>query len=344
MNQGVSVSLSIMNVGHSNDEALLREVTTADDKPPAVRTFTDFGQAHVWAALHQPDITFVDMRRVDDKLISFMRRFRSDPVCRDIPMLAVLNERDRDLRGEALLAGANELITAPLDPYECQVRVLNLLTLAAQRRLLREDPWTAKSSELPHYLHAREREVLLRLARAGEFRDEDTGAHIVRIGVISRHIAEGLGLGESECSIIEAAAPIHDIGKIGIPDSILRKPGPLTDAERKTMQTHTQIGYDILKNSTSKYLQCGADIALAHHEKFDGSGYPNGARGEEIPLCARIVAVADVYDALTSRRPYKLPWPKARVLEHMQELKGKHFDPQCVEALFAPARSTVSFS
>ena len=298
----------------------------------------------MWAALHQPDITVVDLRRLKWQGIDFMRNFRTDPACIDIPMLAVVDERERERRGQALLAGASELITAPLDPYECQVRILNLLTLSAQRRLLREGLWDEDgNSDTSQYLYAREREILLRLARAGEFRDEDTGAHIVRIGRISRHIATVLGLPDAECSIIEAAAPIHDIGKIGIPDSILRKPGPLTESERETMENHTLIGYDILKNSTSKYLQCGAEIALAHHEKFDGSGYPYGSRGEDIPLCARIVAVADVYDALAHRRPYKLPWPEAKIVEYLTQLKGQHFDPQCVDALLTPTKAVVNF-
>lgn len=301
-------------------------------------------QAHAWAVIHQPDVAVVDFRRLNGHAVDFMRKFRTDPACTHIPLLAVVEEQERDDRGRALLAGASELITSPVDPYECQMRMLNLLTLGAQRRMLREGIWDgAGSAELPHYLLTREREILLRLARAGEFRDEYTGEHIVRIGKISRHIADVLQLPEEECNIIEAAAPIHDIGKIGIPDSILRKPGPLTSAERRIMENHTLIGYDILKNSSSKYLQCGAEIALAHHERFDGSGYPNGARGEEIPLCARIVAVADVYDALAHRRPYKLAWPIARVVEHLTALKGTHFDPECVEALLQPARSVANF-
>lgn len=336
--------LTILNVGHEVEEALLREVTTSADRPATIRTVSDLPQAHLWAAAHQPDIAVVDLRCLNGHGIDFLRRLRTDEACADIPLLAVLDERDRHHRGPALLAGASELITAPLDPYECQVRILNLLTLSAQRRLLRDGLWSGdETGPWPHYVHARERELLLRLARAGEFRDEDTGAHIVRIGRVSRHIAEVLGLSESECNVIEAAAPIHDIGKIGIPDSILRKPGPLTEEERKTMESHTLIGYDILKNSSSKYLQCGAEIALAHHEKFDGSGYPHGRRGEDIPLCARIVAVADVYDALTHRRPYKLPWPRAKVIEYMNELKGTHFDPPCVDALFAPTKSVANF-
>jgi two-component system response regulator RpfG len=324
---------------------LIREVVTTEEETPSIQTFDNPGRAHLWAVMHQPDIAIVDTRRLKGHGIGFLRHFRTNPACTDIPLLAVLDERDREHRAEALLAGANELITAPLDPYECQARILNLLTLRAQRRLLRQQgQWVdERAGDLPHYLHAREREILLRLAHAGEYRDEDTGAHIVRIGKISRCISRKLGLPESQCDVIESAAPMHDIGKIGIPDAILLKGGPLTGAEREVMESHTLIGYDILKNSRSAYLQCGADIALAHHEKFDGSGYPHGRRGAEISLPARIVAVADVYDALMHRRPYKLAWPRAKVIEYMNDQKGKHFDPQCVDALLADVKSVVNF-
>jgi response regulator RpfG family c-di-GMP phosphodiesterase len=148
----------------------------------------------------------------------------------------------------------------------------------------------------------------------------------------SRLIAEGMGLDENRCSLIEMAAPMHDIGKIGIPDNILLKPGKLNHEEFSIMKTHTSIGYHILKNSHSKYISLGAEIALSHHERYDGTGYPNGLQGKDIPLDARIVTVADVYDALTTERPYKKAWPNEEALEYLQANKGTHFDPGCVDA------------
>lgn len=329
------MSISILNVGcEEEDVLLLREVLASDTGTPLVHTIVDHAQAHLWASLHRPDVAVVDVRPSSTEAISFMRRFRQDSTCDDIPLLAVVNEYRRDDRADVLLAGATEVITAPIDPYECQARLLNLITLSAQQRMLRDYHRRKEIAGNPPDFHrSPERELLVRLARAGEFRDKDMGAHIERIGKASRVIAARLDLPPSQCDVIEVAAPMHDIGKIGIPDSILLKPGPLTAEERKQMEMHTVIGYDLLKNSESVYLQCGADIALAHHEKYDGSGYPHGIGGEEIPLAARIVAVADVYDALSNRRPYKGCWTPEQALQYLDEQKGKHFDPRCVDAL-----------
>jgi two-component system response regulator RpfG len=178
----------------------------------------------------------------------------------------------------------------------------------------------------------RERETLLRLAKAGEYRDEGTGYHIIRMAKYARLIASELKLSAMECDEIESSAPMHDIGKIGIPDQILLKPGPLNDEELCIMRRHAEIGYQILADSPSRYLQMGAVIALGHHEKFNGSGYPNGLSGEAIPLPARIVAVGDVFDALTTVRPYKQAWPMQKALDYLKTEMGGHFDPECVRA------------
>jgi two-component system, response regulator RpfG len=181
----------------------------------------------------------------------------------------------------------------------------------------------------------REKETLLRLARAGEYRDFDTAKHLLRMSRYSRLLAEGIGMPEEEAEIIELAAPLHDIGKIGIPDNILRKEGPLTEEEVAIMRRHPQIGHDILEGSPSKYLRMGGEIALAHHERFDGSGYPFGIAGDAIPLPARIVAVADVFDALTSVRPYKSAWDFESSMQYLREESGKLFDPVLVDTMIS---------
>jgi two-component system response regulator RpfG len=181
----------------------------------------------------------------------------------------------------------------------------------------------------------------MRLARAGEFRDEETGYHLVRMARYSRLIADTIGLERDEAESIELAAPLHDIGKIGIPDQILLKSGRLDDAESKVMRRHPLIGHEILKGSASKYVRMGSLIALGHHEKYDGSGYPNGLVGDHIALCARVVAVADVYDALTSIRPYKQAWSTDQAFEFLDAQRGKHFDPQLVDA-FTGVRESVT--
>ncbi|MCW8828948.1 MAG: HD domain-containing protein, partial [Gammaproteobacteria bacterium] len=169
-------------------------------------------------------------------------------------------------------------------------------------------------------------------AKAGEYRDEETGNHILRIARYSRTIAEYLGLSSADCDEIEYAAPMHDIGKIGIPDHILLKPGELTADEWAIMKQHSIIGHSILADSESRFIQAGAIIALSHHERFDGTGYPYGLIGEAIPLSARIVAIADVYDALRSERPYKGGWVREDAACYISGQSGKHFDPACVEA------------
>jgi two-component system response regulator RpfG len=250
---------------------------------------------------------------------------------------------DRKVRYAALDAGITDFLTKPVDARECLARCRNLLTLRRQqltledRRRLLEHMVEDATKEV----REREKETLLRLARAGEFRDEETGYHLIRMSRYSRLIAGALGLEHDEAETIELSAPLHDIGKIGIPDHILLKQGKLDDAEWQVMRRHPVIGHEILKGSASKYVRMGALIALGHHEKYEGSGYPNGLVGDHIPLCARIVAVADVYDALTSVRPYKTAWPEERAFEYITSQAGRHFDPRMVDA-FLGTKSEVA--
>ena len=173
------------------------------------------------------------------------------------------------------------------------------------------------------------------MSRAAEFRDPETGAHIQRMANYSSLIARQFGLPEAELKLILHAAPMHDVGKIAIRDDILLKPGKLTDEEFELMKRHALFGYELLKDSGSEVLQAGAEIARTHHEKYDGSGYPAGLKGRDIPLFGRIVAVADVFDALASERPYKKTWPLEEALQYLENGRSKHFDPLCVEAFLA---------
>jgi putative two-component system response regulator len=179
-------------------------------------------------------------------------------------------------------------------------------------------------------LKAKEHEIVTRLVRAAEFRDTDTGEHIGRVAGYAAIIAGGLGLDEADCELLAFASTMHDVGKLGVPDAILLKPGPLTADERTEMQRHAEIGHTILEGSRSVAVQLAADIARAHHERWDGAGYPRGLVGEEIPLAARVVAVADVFDALTSERPYKKPWSLDDAKAMIVREAGAHFDPRCV--------------
>lgn len=184
-----------------------------------------------------------------------------------------------------------------------------------------------------HEVEERERETLSRLARAIEFRDAGTSAFLERMSRVAGLIAEGMGLAEDDVRIIEMAAPLHDMGKIAIPDAVLMKPGKLEEDEMAVMRRHPRIGYELLAGSQNRFIQVGALIALRHHERYDGSGYPDGLAGEAIPLEARIVAVADVFDALISPRPYKEAWTIDAALAWLYAQRGRLFDPHCVDAL-----------
>ncbi len=249
-------------------------------------------------------------------------------------MITVVSEKS--VRYDALEAGATAFLTRPIDQIECRTSCRNLLKLHEQQSIIQDRAdWLARQVEVAtQQIVSRERETLLRLAKAGEYRDEVTGNHVIRMAKYSRQIAEELGLSYKECDEIEYASPMHDIGKIGIQDKILLKPGKLDPNEWVTMQQHTIIGHAILSDSQSRYIQTGSIIALNHHERFDGSGYPNGLAGTDIPLAARIVAVADVYDALISNRPYKAAWLVEDAQDYLRRQSGSQFDPICVEAFF----------
>lgn len=281
-----------------------------------------------------PDLIITDYRMPGMDGIEFTRRIRSERRLADVPIIIVTVVEDRQIRYQALENGATDFLTRPIDPQECRARCLNLLALRRSQKMVTDRAlWLEEQvMQATREVRTRERETLMKLAKAGEYRDQETGNHIVRMAKYARLIAEELKLTAMECDEIEAAAPMHDIGKIGIPDQILLKPGRHTPEETAVMRRHPLIGHEILADSPSRYLQMGAIIALGHHEKFDGSGYPQGLAGESIPLPARIVAVADVFDALTSKRPYKGAWSFQEALNYIQTQSGKHFDPACARA------------
>lgn len=299
-----------------------------------IQSFADPLEALNWSMRNPVDLVLVDYKMPEMNGIEFIRRFRRDPACESIPIIMVTAIEDRSVRYDALEVGATDFLMKPVDHHECRARCRNLMTLHQQYKIIRDrSRWLERRvAEATSEIRLRERETLLRLAKAGEYRDEETGNHVIRMAKYSRVIAEELGFTGDEADVIEMAAPMHDIGKIGIKDSILLKPGKLTPEEFNLMKEHTLIGYEILKDSPSKFLKMGAVIALGHHEKYDGSGYPYGKKGDEIPIAARIVAVADVYDALVSERPYKHAWPMQTALEYMTKQRGIHFDPECFDA------------
>ncbi len=318
----------------STGRVILEEIMRSIDPNLRIQSFSDPRVALEWAKGRPVDLILTDYKMPQMDGVEAIRRFRANPACTDVPIVVVTVVEDRDIRYRALEAGATDFINKPVDQYECRARCRNLLVLRRQQIMLRDRAQLLEQQvgEAVREVQVRERETLFRLARAGEFRDLDTGNHVLRMAKFSRLIAEKLGLLEDECDLIEFAAPMHDIGKIGIADTVLHKRGTLDSQEREVMRLHPRIGYDILKDSPSKYLRLGAVIALRHHEKFDGTGYPDALIGEDIPLEARIVAVADVFDALTSHRPYKSAWSAEDALKYLDQQRGFHFDPRCVDA------------
>ncbi len=293
--------------------------------------------ALAWCENQIPDVVMVDFMMPGIDGVEFIRRFRCIEGCQDIPILMITANDEVQLRYQALDAGANDFLIKPIDKIEFLARTKNMLALRKNQRLLEgRAAWLDEEvRKATAEIREREQETVLRLSKAADSRDPETGAHIVRMANYSRVIAAQLGLSVADQQLLLEAAPMHDIGKVGIPDHILLKPGKLSADEFSIMKRHAVLGYQILAGSQSEMLQAGAQIALSHHEKYDGSGYPHGLVGEEIPLFARIVAVADVFDALTSERPYKMAWDIDKALAMLHEGAGKHFDPRCVNAFIS---------
>lgn len=302
-----------------------------------VETYLDPVVALESCATTVPDMIVVDYMMPVMDGHQYVQEVRRLPGFRDVPIVMVTAAAERSVRQKALELGVTDFLAKPVDPAEARVRFANLLALRRGHLQLRDrNRWLADEvRKATATVVDREQELILRLSKAAEFRDPETGAHILRMARYSELIARRLGLDDDYCQLILRAAPMHDLGKLGIPDGILLKPGKLTEDEFEIMTTHPVIGYTILSGSESHLIQLGAEIALSHHEKFDGSGYPNKLAGEAIPLSGRIVAVADVFDALTSARPYKAAWPVEKARALLEDNSGSHFDPACVGAFLA---------
>lgn len=299
-------------------------------------TFDNPVKAVEWCTDNGGDLVLTDYMMPEMDGIELIARVRAMPAMGDVPVVMVTTTDLKEVRYEALQKGATDFLNKPVDATEFMARMTNLLELRRnQIRLKDHASWLAEEvAKATESLVERENEIIWRLSKAAEYRDPETGAHILRMANYCRLISEVMELPWEQQDIIFRASPMHDIGKVGIADDILLKPGRLTPEEFEQMKAHTTIGQAILRNSPSQLLAVAAEIAISHHEKFDGSGYPNGLKGEQIPLTGRICAVADVFDALTSARPYKEPWPVEKAQEFIRENAARHFDPRCVDAFF----------
>jgi putative two-component system response regulator len=311
------------------------------------RGTTDPCQALTWVSANLPDLVILDiqMPALDGyEVLSRLRRLVPDPV--SLPVLAITGAATPAATRRALALGANDLVRKPFDSHEVALRVGNLLRmrrlhveLELERRTLEQ-----RVRERTRELSRSNLDTLRRLARAAEYRDDQTGQHTQRVGELSARLAGALGVPSAEVQRIRVAASLHDVGKIGVPDEILLKNGPLTAEERAVVETHTAIGADLLSGSSSDVMNLAATIARSHHEWFDGSGYPEGLVGEAIPLAGRIVAVADFFDAVTTSRPYRDAWPETRALAHIRERSGTHFDPAVAQAFLGLMGATAGGS
>lgn len=253
------------------------------------------------------------------------------------PIVVLTAQAGRDFLMKALQAGARDFLSKPFDRFELLARVRNMLDaqLALRMTYHQKDVLELLVQKRTREVVASRLEVVRRLAKAAEYRDNETGQHVLRMSHSCALLAEKIGLPRDWCETILLASTMHDVGKIGISDTILLKPGKLTPEERAIMETHVLIGADIFEGADSDLLQMARTIALTHHEKWDGTGYPNRLKGESIPLEGRISAIADVFDALTSDRPYKKAWPVEEAVANLQENAGSHFDPALVEGFLA---------
>ncbi|TDU24361.1 putative two-component system response regulator [Panacagrimonas perspica] len=275
-----------------------------------------------------PDLILLDVMMPDMDGLTVCRRLKADLRTRHIPVIFVTAMSEIDDEAQGFEAGCVDYVTKPVSPSIVLARVRTQLSLANQNRAL-ERQVRIRTSELERTRRA----VIRCLGKASEFKDDNTGLHVVRMSQYSRALGLAVGMSEVDADLLMLASPMHDVGKIGVPDSILKKPGKLTPEEWALMQQHVHFGALILGDQDSELLQMAKTIALTHHEKWDGSGYPAGLAGEDIPLVGRITALADVFDALTSVRPYKRAWSLDETVDYIRKERGRHFDPLLVDKL-----------
>ena len=274
-----------------------------------------------------PDLILLDVMMPDIDGYTICRLLKENPLTRRIPVIFVTTRGEIEDEATGFACGAVDYVSKPVRPSIVLARVKTHLALYDQNRVL-EDKVRERTSEL----NDTRLEIIRRLGLAAEYKDNETGMHVIRMSHYSHFIAQAYGLSAGEAELVLNAAPMHDVGKIGIPDRVLLKPAKLDDEEWNIMRTHSYIGYKIIGDHPGELLKTAAVAAYTHHEKWDGSGYPRRLKQENIPLIGRIIAVADVFDALTSVRPYKKAWPVEDAVAEIRKCSGSHFDPALVEA------------
>lgn len=292
------------------------------------------------------DLLILDLNMPHLDGFQVMEQLSAQLGARKPAILVLTAQHSRDARIRALETGARDFVGKPFDRLELLARVRNLIEVQLAHFAMRNqnELLELKVRERTRMLQSSRLQVVQRLGRAAEYRDNETGLHIMRMSNMSALLACEAGLDSYQCELLLNASPMHDIGKIGIPDHILLKPGKLEPEEWETMKTHTLIGADLLAGDDSDLMMMAHDIALTHHEKWDGSGYPHGLEGDAIPLVGRVVALADVFDALTSKRPYKPAWPVERAVALIREQAGRHFDPELTRLFLSVLPAVLEIS
>ncbi len=290
-----------------------------------------------FAKQNLPDLILLDIIMPGTDGFAVCDRLKSDPLTRDIPIIFITAMDDLTHKTKGFDAGAVDYITKPFDITEVKARVKTHLTLKLAGEALKNQNAILEEMVLERTRELRKAqiEVINRLGKAAEFRDQDTGTHINRMSKYCRLMGKALGLSREEYDRLDLASTMHDVGKIGISDNILLKPGKLDNKEWESMRSHTRIGEELLSGGTSQLLEVARIIAMTHHEKWDGTGYHQHLKGKDIPLAGRITCICDVFDALISRRPYKDPWPVDQALAEIKNGSGVFFDPELVEVFLS---------
>ena len=330
--------LNILICDDSISNVMLLEKLLNDQGYVSVTTVTDPVKVLPLMLGASFDLLLLDIEMPNLTGIEVMQQINDSALKQQyIPVLVLTGNQNAEVRNEALQVGAQDFITKPFDTTEVLLRVRNLLRVRGAYIAQ-----TGMNAELEKRVEKRTTELerateilIKRLAQAGEMRDTDTGRHVLRVGKYARVMADGIGLPDEIGFMIEKAAPLHDLGKIGIADDILLKKGKLTDEEREIMNSHAQMGADLLSDHESMLVQMAGSIALNHHERWDGKGYPRGISGESIPIEGRITALSDVFDALTTIRPYKEAWSIDETIEYIKKMAGLQFDPKLVDVFVA---------
>lgn len=312
--------------------------TFKDDESIVLKT-SNGGREFLAAAEEEgfPDLLILDLMMPDMDGLAILEALRPIRERRYFPVILISAISDKQSIIQALSLGADDYITKPFFIDELRVRVSNMFKIKERDECLNVslDVMETNLMEKLRMLEGTQLETILKLGKAAEFRDDETGRHIERISEYVYVVADCLKVSREQTTILKHAAPMHDVGKIGIPDGILLKPGQLSSDEFAIIKLHTVIGAKILSGTTLPMLEVAKEIALSHHEKWDGSGYPLGLKENNIPLSGRIVAVVDVFDAITSDRVYKAAWPIEEALEFIRTQRGRHFDPQVVDAFLS---------